>query len=197
MAEARRKLLLTGCRTGMTTILGGYQFVNGHTIVRADNSQIDGVCRYLGRTYKAFEEGTAELAHYQRLDKEATTTNGKCNAEASPKPRDSVAIPSSVQPQGTGTAAVSSDDGSRATGATSGSEGTVPNRDGHQDSGNDRSSRSKSEISKAIAALDPSNDEHWTSNGRPRVDAVANAVGIPNLTRRDIDAVAEDVRRPE
>jgi hypothetical protein len=195
MAPVTRTLILTGGRTGQTVALGGYQFVKGRTVVKADNSQIDGICRYLGRAYKAFEEGSVQLAHYQRLDGEVTA-NGKREADPSADARHSERIPGSVQSSGTGTASVSADDVGRTDDATSGGAGSVPSGHGHADSGDDGSSGNEIKIREAIASLDPHNDEHWTASGHPRVDAVATVAGIPNLTRSDINEVADDVRRP-
>ena len=39
-----------------------------------------------------------------------------------------------------------------------------------------------------IKSLDPSNDDHWTDAGLPRVDMVATASGVINVTRKDIAA---------
>lgn len=195
MAPVTRTLILTGGRTGQTVALGGYQFVNGRTIVKADNAQIDGICRYLGRTYKAFEEGSVQLAHYQRLDEEVKA-DGKRKADPSADARPSERVPGSVQPSGTGTASVSADDVGRTDDATSGGAGSVPGGHGHEDSGDDDPSGNEVKIREAIASLDPHNDEHWTASGHPRVDTVATVAGIPNLTRSDINEVAGDVRRP-
>lgn len=203
MATARRKLILTGARAGMTIQLGNYQFVNGHTFVEADDTKIDGPCRYLGRTYKAFEEGTPELIHFQQLDKEEAARveaerkakeDGEHKAEAITELRDTEKVPGDVQPTGKGTEEVPSDDGNGSAGTEAGSTGNDTSGHGQENTGNDGD---KNEVIEAILELDPTNDEHWTTDGRPRVDAVANATGIPTLTRRDIDAVAEDVRRPE
>lgn len=46
----------------------------------------------------------------------------------------------------------------------------------------------------AVAALDPNDDSHWTSGGKPRIEAVADITGKP-VTRAEIDAAAPGVTR--
>jgi len=41
-------------------------------------------------------------------------------------------------------------------------------------------------IRQALTALDPTNDEHWTNDGSPRMDAVERLVGTKSITRRDV-----------
>lgn len=51
------------------------------------------------------------------------------------------------------------------------------------------------ELSEALAQLDPANDEQWTADGLPKVDAVADLVGNAELKRADITAAAPDFNR--
>lgn len=59
--------------------------------------------------------------------------------------------------------------------------------------GNERPDSEK--IFTALAALDPSNDEHWTREGLPVVAVVANLSGLLTLKRADITALAPDFDR--
>ena len=45
-----------------------------------------------------------------------------------------------------------------------------------------------SKITDALAKLDPTNDNHWTSDGLPRIDTVKMLAGDPTLTRETITA---------
>lgn len=45
-----------------------------------------------------------------------------------------------------------------------------------------------SKITDALAKLDPKNDNHWTSDGLPRIDTVKMLAGDPTLTRESITA---------
>lgn len=50
-------------------------------------------------------------------------------------------------------------------------------------------------IVRAIASLDHEKDMNWTGSGRPSVAAVANASGLHDVTRAEIDHAAPDVVR--
>lgn len=54
---------------------------------------------------------------------------------------------------------------------------------------------SPEDVRLAALSLDPLSDDNWTSDGRPRVDAVERALGHGGLRRADVDEVANDVRR--
>ena len=46
------------------------------------------------------------------------------------------------------------------------------------------------EIAEAVQALDPKNDDHWTAEGLPRMDAVEKLFGDDQITRQQVsDAV--------
>ena len=49
-------------------------------------------------------------------------------------------------------------------------------------------------IQEALRNLDPLNDDHWTSNGDPRIDAVKSFLGS-SVTREEIVAAAPDFNR--
>lgn len=51
------------------------------------------------------------------------------------------------------------------------------------------------DILEALAALDVSNDEQWTTDGLPKVDAVASLVGNDKLKRSDILEASPDFNR--
>lgn len=44
------------------------------------------------------------------------------------------------------------------------------------------------QIKAALAKLDPQNDNHWTTEGLPRIDTVKFLGGLSNVTREDINA---------
>lgn len=51
------------------------------------------------------------------------------------------------------------------------------------------------DIKEALAQLDPENNDHWTADGAPRVDVVADLVGNKELKRADITNAAPDFHR--
>lgn len=52
-----------------------------------------------------------------------------------------------------------------------------------------------SDITAVLAHLDPKNDTHWTSDGKPAMDAL-NALLKAPITRKRLEEVAPDFRRP-
>lgn len=52
------------------------------------------------------------------------------------------------------------------------------------------------QIKAAIGKLDPEDDDHWTNDGLPAVDAVA-AILDGKVTRKQIDAAAPGFMRPD
>jgi len=54
--------------------------------------------------------------------------------------------------------------------------------------------KTNEEILEAVRALDPHNDEHWTADGMPRLDAVENLLG-DNVTRKAVTNAAPDFTR--
>jgi hypothetical protein len=49
-------------------------------------------------------------------------------------------------------------------------------------------------LKQALKTLDPSNDEHWTTGGLPRMEVLEALVG-KELTRADVEEVAPDLKR--
>ncbi len=52
-----------------------------------------------------------------------------------------------------------------------------------------------SKIAEALSKLDPNNDNHWTSDGLPRIDTVKMLAGNPALTREMITAEVPNFSR--
>ena len=53
----------------------------------------------------------------------------------------------------------------------------------------------KDKILEALSQLDPLNDDHWTTDGAPRMDAIEAIVGDKSITRKDIVNAAPDFNR--
>lgn len=54
--------------------------------------------------------------------------------------------------------------------------------------------KTNEEILEAVKSLDPANDEHWTSDGLPRLDAVENLLGA-GVARKQVTNAAPDFNR--
>lgn len=52
-----------------------------------------------------------------------------------------------------------------------------------------------SKISDALSKLDPTNDNHWTQDGLPRLDTIKILAGDPSLSREAVTAAAPDFNR--
>ena len=50
-------------------------------------------------------------------------------------------------------------------------------------------------IKEALAALDPSNDKHWTGDGMPRMDVLQKLTQTPELSRTEVTNAAPDFSR--
>jgi hypothetical protein len=178
MSELTLKLILAGGRKGFTGPLGKIRVNNGVIILRGDDKTVLGTAKYLGRVYAAFPEGSKELETYGHSPVQAS------DGGTSP-------VHGGVQPQQPGTSASSADAGGGGTHPTAGSGSDVPPTGaGHDDSRLGR-------IAEAVKALDPTNDDHWTGGGLPRVDVVSTAVADPTISRRDVEQAAPGFVRPK
>jgi hypothetical protein len=177
----KRKLILTGARDGFTGLLSKQWWAeNGVITLVGDQQTVDGLTRYLGRRYQAYPEG--------ELD-------GTGEIHARPQPRTPDPDAAGLPAQQSGPAPLSADHSGRADAPPAATPGRVPGGNGHADTGS-RAQKQREEIRQAVTRLDPLNDEHWTQDGLPRVDVVAEAVGRADLTRRDLNKAASDMTRP-
>jgi len=194
MAEIRRKLVLTGARTGKTCVLNKYQFVNGITYVEGPDKDVDGISKYFAVAYKAFPEGSAELAYMQRVDHDNSklqeVLHGISHAAPDSQPGRSGEVSSNIQPGRVGLAQKGPNAGAGAATPPPGSTGSVPGGPGHADAGLD-------ELKRAVVQLNPSNDEHWTSEGKPAIAALAQICRRANITRAEVEAAAPGVTRSQ
>lgn len=185
MSAVAVKLILTEGRAGQTVILGNYQFVDGYTIVRADEASIGGLVKYLGRCYKAYPENSEALKTQQKID-HGRKIGGESNVQKSLEQGSPEKVSGDVLTRDGGSEKVSSDNGGGTAPNTGGDPRIRTTGDGHKNSG----------IAEAIGKLDPKNDEHWTANRRPRIDALVAMTGTPDITRAQIDNAVPGFLRP-
>ena len=124
-------------------------------------------------------------------------THGTDQVQTSPKPGGSEQVQPVVQPSGGGSPEGTPDDGSGANDPTTGTAGGVSGGDRHQHAGDDTEEENKNRLLKvAVESLDHANDDHWTAEGRPRIDAIETAYGKPGVSRAMVEKVMPDfVRR--
>lgn len=192
MSVIHRKLILTGGRAGTTCVLGRqFRFVEGQLTIHGDEVQVEKLSRYIGRCYKAFPVGSEELEHFQKLDAAAKEgSDGTSQVQGGSKPGGPETVQPHVQPSGGGSPEATPIDGSGPNDAETGSAGVLSSGDGHTDTGNDAATEAKDRLLKAVKSLDHTNDEHWTAEGRPRIDAIESAYGKPGVSRAQVEEVA-------
>jgi hypothetical protein len=189
MSILRRTLVLAGHYAGKTVTLRGWRFVDGRLELEGPEREVERVQRYLGRCYQAYPEGSRTLEFAQARDRQnREEKSGKRDHEARPESRDPSRLPSETQPVWEKSGERPPDEGS----------GAAPDPEGPAELPAERSERpspSPPALIEAVARLEVQNDEHWTTDGKPRVDVLAAMSGMPELTRADIQRAAPNLRR--
>lgn len=130
---------------------------------------------------KEREEAAKAQAEKERLEKEAAD---KAKAEAAEK----AAADEKAKAEADEAAKKAAEDAAKQQGEGSGQQ---------QDNGGGEQQPEGAKIetvADALQALDPANDEHWTSRGVPSIDAMTKLLGR-TVTRAEIEAVAPDYTR--
>jgi hypothetical protein len=187
-AHVERKLILTGARAGQTCTLAKFNFVDGALVLKGPITAVEKVSLYLGRTYKAFPEGSREL-------KEAMGDGVRGEVLAPAGAGGELPVPGGAGAGERGAAPVPAADGGAGSDAAPGAAERVPPGDGHAEPGLHGAAGRQRKLAAALAQLDPKNEEHWTQDGHPRLDVIAQLAGLPNLTRAELDT--EGCRRPK
>ena len=175
-ALLKTTFILTGPLAGKTVKLGSlpFPFVGGKLTIQATPKDLGLYAQFLERNWQALPENDPRLE----------TTNGQCDI-----PEDEEeSVPSEVQPNRAGAPTRgTAEDGS----------GLVETGDRLGWTGGDRSEEIVDQkLREAVLKLDPTNETHWTVHGKPALDVVAKFLGSSNVTRRQVDAAAGDIRKP-
>ena len=200
----RMSFALTGPHAGKTIKLRSYQFINGILQFKGTPDEVNGLMRYLGRSYQAYPVGSPELAEAQARDAAARGGDHGVGDLHEDWPEE---VPSEVQPGGEGTAEVRADDGEAGHDPEAGAAGGVPGGDGHEDAGLSDEEGEQGEVATgpkgpevplpvdrdalkdAIMSLDPNDDSDWTGVGLPRMAALEQKLGSTGVKRSDVEAV--------
>lgn len=185
MADLRVYLELTGARAGQTCVLGKYQFVKGRTVVSGEGRKVASAIRFLGRVYAAFPTGSRELQERkaQEAAERGEAQNGDAPTDDAAAGGQSTQVLGDLQPDGAADDAAGDSPVAAGAQADSAEHGPLGYR--HPDT----------RLREAILSLDKANDELWTAEGRPRLDALTKLPGMAGVTRRDVDRVAPEVVR--
>lgn len=199
-------LCLGGRLAGKNAKLNGYFFEKGRLTIEGGRDQVESLSKYFERSYQAYPEGHPRLAELAEAcaaaDKvaaaEREVPSGEPDLQESAEPGQA-ATPAAgeVQPDGGGTPEVPGDDGAGATGDPGGSESDVPDGDGHTDPRLpvEEEEPEHARHRGAVAALNPEDDTHWTEDGLPAIEAVAELLGDGSATRETIEGVAAGFTR--
>jgi hypothetical protein len=188
------KFILTGVYAGKSMKINHVDFVNGEAVVKGDLAKMGGLITYLS-TFNAFPLGSDELNAALERDRK-----NKGEADGSGEVLDGAGeSPSGVQPNEP-TPGSTGSDGSD--GASDDGAGDVPEGDGIPEgsvadtgAANVASDPETLKIIDAIKSLDPAKDDFWTGQGLPTVDAVAQASGVANVTRKKISEAIPNFNR--
>lgn len=192
-------LVLTGALAGQTIKLNGHRFVDGKLTIVDEGKGLGSLAKYMGRSYQAFVEGSAELEAALQRD----AANGERDVYGKnerPKHQGNF----KVQPNEQVAEETFADDGVGSDDPANRTEGSVAGGDGHEDSGVSESTEKQtasgasainSALHMAVSGLDPESDDAWTSAGLPAVSAVEKAYGSGAVTRKMIEEVAPGFNR--
>lgn len=148
---------LTGPREGQTVRLNGVQFVKGRARIHP------GQLLYFSRCY-----AVTPTEDVDGIRNDAPEAPERAREEA-PSGADLPQEPS-------GAPEAPADDGGGDDQPEARPEGSVPDGDGHEDS-REHGPADNDPLGEALKQLDPSDNTHWTNDGRPRVKALSDVLG--------------------
>ena len=189
-------LILCGHFAGKTVKLRGNRFFEGKLRVVGSEDQVGGLVLYLGKCYQAYPEGSKELAAGQAADAkraaEEASKNGERAIQTGERGGRDNNLQGQLQPVGTGAEASPAKQQQESDDPDAGQSEHVSHGDGHADAGIPVSpgSGQPSRLRQALSELDPKNDEHWRSDGLPRMDAIQGIYGSGDVSRAAVDAHA-------
>ncbi len=179
--------VLAGHYAGKTVKLNGHQFVDGMCEIWCPGDVTPFVKRSLA-SYQAYPERSLELEQAQKRDAE----NGlRDNSNTRPWSREPAEVSSFNQPSSGRFTKETTDDRLSNDDTIQRDAGSISKRNGREDA---RVPEVTSEINyrlkEVIESLDPNENDHWTSEGLPSIEAVQAGYG-PNVTREDITVSGE------
>jgi hypothetical protein len=200
-------LVLAGHFSGETVVLGGQQFTDGVLSLQGEAQEIEGLIKYLGKNYQAYPEGSEQLKEIQKQLGEDSNGGSQDNGTV----QETGEQPSSgVRQDGAESASVPDLLGGTDDGDTGGGSGSIPEGDGHEDTGLHReeengrdnpnivdSHQPNLKLQKVVLALDPDNDAHWSEEGLPAMAAIEQAMESTGILRAEVEASAPGHNREE
>lgn len=166
------KLICHGHYAKKNVVLRGIKFTNGQAELPGTYAQNEGIITYMGRVYQAYPEGMSPEEGAHNASQVPATAIGHTPKE----------IPGAGEPTRPRLTAQETNDGEGDGGPTGGGTGNLSTGDGQEDP------RLYTRLVGALNTLDPKNDDHWTQKGLPSIQAVEQALGGGQVTRKEIEA---------
>lgn len=200
----RRRVVLTGARKGHTGPIGSHHAVDGVISLEGVPKDILAWEHHLSIMFQAYPEGDPRIAEQEAAIAAAHAAEGT-------QPPETSHVERSVQEDGNkphGQADVSGGGESGGGGAEAGGAANLGGDAAGDATGGSDASGSLGDgsapqltpviderLARAVASLVPTEDSHWTKDGKPMLSAVEKYYGSTGLTRADVEAVAPGFRR--
>lgn len=170
------RFIATGAHLGKTIDLGRdpvFHFVDGVCELEATMEDTAKLGHFMEVNWQVFPEGSKALKRILDEQRQLPPNNENPDGEGS--------VQGSTGPEGTQPAGGESvgQDGEGATGSDTGDEGNETDGDGPAPELNEK-------LARAILALDPEVEDHWTKDGQPSITAVCSLYGSSGVTRADV-----------
>lgn len=197
------KLVLVGAYAGQDVILRGYKFKKGVLKLEGTLEAVQGLVRYMGKSYQAYLEGSNELLRAQEMVAfREEIAYGERDVHGDPE-TEGEQLDGEVQPDGEGPAEEAAAGGERHADPETGDAGSGPDGGGHEDPGVPETPEGRDQenplsgpmmdLRAAVLALGPDVDENWTEAGLPAIAALEHLGG--GVTRKMVDEAVSDWNR--
>lgn len=200
MAQAiQQEVVLFGHYAGATMLINGHPFMNGACKMLVQPENLGFLVNYFSK-YGGHFKGTPG---YDEAVKAKERADGIRAATQPPaEPGITEAVHGETGQAGSGTAEAKDVRSVGDADAPGGEAGIRPEGDGREDTGVPVASETADSrepavpvnlaLRKAVMALDPAADTHWTAAGLPAMAAVEEALGDTGFTRADVSAAAPE-----
>lgn len=190
MSSSATKFVLTGPHAGKTMDINGHMFEDGEFTFYGSVAQA-AVLGNVFSFYGAFPADRLPKAKDQDDDDTGPTDEELAAAEAEKAEAMKAEEVAKVE-----AAKADEDDFEKALGGSD--ESDKPNAEASQsgtaEANQEQQTQTKLSLAEAIGALDPENDEHWTSNNLPSLDFLATLTG-KKPSRDDVETLADGYTR--
>lgn len=188
MSSSATKFVLTGPHAGKTMDINGHMFEKGEYTFYGSVAQ----AAVLGNVFSFYGAFPADRLPKAK-DQDDTGPTDEELAAAEAKKAEALKAEEVAKVEA---AKVEDDDFEKALGSSD--ESDKPNAEASQsgatEANQEQPTQVKLSLAEAIGALDPENDEHWTSNNLPSLDFLATLTG-KKPSRDDVETLADGYTR--